>query len=140
MKLDTYLLFNGDCEAAFKFYERVLGGKIEIMMPHAGSPMEKQTPPEWLNKILHARLSVGDQILMGSDAPPEHYQKPQGFSVSIMIDDPAQGERIFNALAESGKVTMPYQKTFWAERFGMLVDRFGIAWMVNCEKAAAAAN
>src|ERR1700690_3599114 len=102
MQLNTYLLFNGNCEEAFKYYAQCLGGKIEIMMTHAGSPMEKQTPPEWLNKILHARLSLGDQILMGSDAPAEHFQKPQGFSVSIMVDDPAEGERIFNALAESG--------------------------------------
>ena len=73
---------------------------------------------------------------MASDAPPGHYEKPQGFSVALQIKDPVEGERIFNALAENGKVQMPFQETFWATRFGMCVDRFGIPWMVNCEKAA----
>jgi PhnB protein len=93
-------------------------------------------PVEWRNKILHARLTVGDQVLMGSDAPPGHYEEPKGFSVSLQISDPADAERIFNVLAENGKVQMPMQKTFWAVRFGMLVDRFGVPWMVNCEQAS----
>jgi PhnB protein len=93
-------------------------------------------PSEWRNKILHARLVIGDQVLMGSDAPPEHYQKPQGFSVSIGLKDTAEAERIFHALAEKGTVQMPIQETFWAARFGMLVDQFGTPWMINCEKAA----
>jgi PhnB protein len=135
MKLTAYLTFNGDCEAAFKFYERCLGGKIEMMMPHAGTPAEGQVPPEWLDKIMHARLSVGDELLMGSDAPPDRYEAPQGFSVSIQIKNPADAERIFAALAEKGTVQMPIQQTFWAARFGMLVDQFGIPWMVNCEPA-----
>jgi PhnB protein len=134
MQVNTYLFFNGQCEAAFKFYERCLGAKIEAMMTHAGSPAEAQAPPGWRDKILHARLVVdGGTALMGSDAPPGHFEQPQGFSVSLGITDPAQAERIFQALAENGKVQMPLQKTFWAQRFGMLVDQFGIPWMVNCE-------
>ena len=136
MQLNPYLLFNGQCEAAFKFYERVLGGKIETMLTHAGTPAEAQVPAEWRNKILHARLTVGGEVLMGSDAPPGHYEQPKGFSVSLNIDKPAEAERIFQALAENGTVQMPLHKTFWAARFGMLVDRFGIPWMVNCEQAA----
>ena len=136
MQINPYLLFNGQCEAAFKFYEQCLGGKIEAMMTHAGTPAEAHVPPEWRNKILHARLVVGDQILMASDAPPDRYALPNGFSVSIQLKDTAEGERIFNALAENGKVRMPFEKTFWAARFGMLVDRFGIPWMINCEQAA----
>jgi PhnB protein len=136
MELSPYLTFNGQCEAAFKFYEKILGGKIVTIMPHEGSPMEGHVPSEWRKKILHARLVVGDQALMGSDAPPEHYQKPQGFSVSIGIKDTAAAERIFHALAEKGTVQMPIQETFWAARFGMLVDQFGTPWMINCEKAA----
>ena len=104
------------------------------MMTHAGTPAEEQVPSEWRDKILHARMVVGDQVLMGSDAPPGHYQKPQGFSVSIQINNKSDGERMFNALAENGKVTMPFVQTFWAAGFGMCVDRFGIPWMVNCEK------
>ena len=134
MQLNPYLNFNGQCEAAFKFYERCLGGKIDAMHTHGGSPMEDKVPPEWRNKIMHARLSVGDEVIMGSDAPPEYYQAPAGFSVSINVDDPAEAERIFQALSENGKVQMPIQQTFWAIRFGMFVDQFGIPWMINCEQ------
>jgi PhnB protein len=134
MQLNPYLLFNGQCEAAFKFYERCLGGKLEMMLRHGESPMAQQVPPEWRDRIMHARLVVGDQVLMGSDAPPDHYEEPRGFSVSIGIDDPGKAERIFQAMAEKGTVRMPLQKTFWALRFGMLVDQFGIPWMVNCEE------
>lgn len=135
MQLDPYLHFNGNCEAAFKFYAECLGGKIEMMMPHAGTPAEAQTPPEWRNKIMHARMTVGDNVLMASDVPPEHYKEPTGFSVSINVKEPAEAERVFQALSENGKVTMPIAETFWAVRFGMLVDQFDIPWMVNCEKA-----
>ncbi len=133
MQLNTYLVFNGQCEEAFKFYERCLGGKIAAMFTHAGTPAAEHVPPEWLNKIMHVRMEVGDSILMGSDAPPDRYKSPQGFSVNIALDEPKEAERIFHALAEGGTVGMPIQQTFWAARFGMLVDRFGIPWMVNCE-------
>ena len=135
MKLNAYLTFDGQCEAAFKFYERCLGGKIEALFTHEGSPMAEQVPPDWRKKIMHARLVVGDQVLMGSDSPPAHHEAAKGFSVSVGIDDPADAERIFRALAENGTVRMPLQQTFWAVRFGMLVDRFGIPWMINCEGA-----
>jgi PhnB protein len=106
-----------------------------MMLRHGESPMAEQVPPEWRDRIMHARLVVGDKVLMGSDAPPDHYEQPRGFSVSIGIDDPGEAERIFQAMAEKGTVRMPLQKTFWALRFGMLVDQFGIPWMVNCEGA-----
>ena len=136
MQLNPYLVFNGNCEAAFKFYEKVLGGKIEAMLPHEGTPAAEQVPPEWRNKIMHARLSVGDKVLMGSDAPPDQYEAMNGFSVTLGIDRPADAERIFHALAEKGTVRLPIQKTFWAARFGMLVDQFGTPWMINCEQPA----
>jgi PhnB protein len=135
MQLNPYLLFNGQCEAAFKFYEKILGGEIEAMIPHEGTPAAEHVPPEWRKKILHARLSVGDEVLMGSDAPPDRYEAMKGFSVTLGIDDPAAAERIFHALAENGTVRMPIEKTFWALRFGMLVDQFGTPWMVNCAQA-----
>ena len=137
MQLNPYLLFNGQCEAAFKFYEQGFGRRIDAMITHGESPMSQQVPPEWQTKIVHARIVVDGQVLMGSDAPPDHYEEPKGFSLSIGLKDPAQAERIFNELAQSGKVQMPLQKTFWAVRFGMVVDRFGIPWMVNCEQPAA---
>ena len=135
MQVQPYLYFNGDCETAFKYYERCLGGRIEAMTTHAGTPAEQGVPAEWRNKILHARLVVGDAVLMASDAPPGHYHKPQGFSVSIQINEPARAEDIFRALADGGTVIMPFQQTFWAARFGMLVDKFGTPWMVNCDWA-----
>jgi PhnB protein len=133
MQLNTYLVFNGQCEAAFKFYEKALGGKILAMFTHAGTPAAEQVPPEWLNKIMHVSLQAGDSILMGSDAPPDRYQQPKGFSVNIAVEQVADAERIFHALSENGKVGMPIQKTFWAERWGMVTDQYGIPWMVNCE-------
>jgi PhnB protein len=136
MKLNTYLSFNDECEAAFKFYEQCLGGKIDSIMTYGDSPMADQTPPEKLDKIMHVSLIVGDTVLMGSDAPPQMFEKPQGFSVSLVFDKVAEAERIFHALAESGKVQMPIQETFWAARFGMVVDRFGTPWMINCDRAA----
>jgi PhnB protein len=84
---------------------------------------------------MHATLSVGDEVLMGADAPPNSYQEPKGMNVSIHLKGIADGERIFNALAENGSVTMPFQETFWSPGFGMCVDQFGIPWMVNCEQA-----
>ena len=136
MQLNPYLEFDGQCEAAFKFYERCLGGKIEAMITYAGTPAEEQMPTESRNQILHARLIVGNQALMASDCPPGRYHEPKGFSVSLEIKDPTEAERIFHALAESGNVRMPIQKTFWATRFGMLTDQFGIPWMINCSPAA----
>ena len=136
MRLNAYLFFNGQCQAAFKFYEQCLGGKIDAMLTHAGTPAEKQVPAEWRDKILHACLTIGDSKLMASDAPPNHQEKTGGFSVNIALGDPAEAERIFHALAEGGAVRMPIEETFWAARFGMLVDKFGIPWMVNCDQAA----
>jgi PhnB protein len=136
MQLNPYLTFNGQCEAAFKFYEKVLGGKIEAMMTFGSSPMAEQSAPELRDKIMHARLSVGDKMLMASDAPPDRYEAMKGIMVTLGIDDPGEAERIFHALSDKGTVQMPIQETFWALRFGMLVDQFGTPWMVNCEKAA----
>jgi len=135
MELNPYLTFNGQCEAAFKFYEKVFGGKIEAMMTFGSSPMAEQTPPEWRNKIMHARMSVGGKTLMASDAPPDRYEAMKGIMVTLGIDDPGEAERIFRALSERATIQMPIQKTFWAERFGMLVDQFGTPWMINCEQA-----
>lgn len=136
MKINPYLMFNGNCEAAFKFYQQCLGGKITMMMTHKEAPSVEQVPPEWHDKIMHACLDLGDRLLMGSDSPSEHFEAPQGFSVQLSIDEPAEAERIFHALAENGRVKMPIDQTFWSARFGMLSDQFGIPWMVNCEKAA----
>ena len=132
MQVNPYLFYNGNCEAAFKFYEQVLGGKIEMLLRNEEAPADMPSPPERKKMIMHARMSIDGQVLMASDAPPDHFHKPQGFSISLTVADPAEGERKFNALADGGNVTMPFSKTFWAKGFGMCVDKFGIPWMVNC--------
>ena len=136
MQLNPYLMFDGRCEEAFSFYAKVLGGEIVAMLPHRGTPAADDVPEEWLDKILHARLEVGDQVLMASDAPPAYRQAPQGFSVSLSVDRAEEAERIFGALAEKGTVTMPLEETFFAVRFGMLTDQYDIPWLINCERPA----
>ena len=133
MQLNPYLNFNGQCEQAFKFYEAVLGGKITFSMTWGEMPGADQFPEDAHKLIMHASLSVGDQVVMGADSPPGRYQQPKGMNVSIHVKDVSEGERIFKALSENGNVTMPFEKTFWSPGFGMCVDRFGIPWMVNCE-------
>jgi len=135
MRVNPYLMFNGRCKEAFTFYAECLGGKIEAMLPHAGTPAEGHVPAEWREKIMHARLALGEDVIMGSDAPPGHFEQPKGFSVTLQLTDPAEADRIFERLSDGATVTMPIQQTFWATRFGMLVDRFGTPWMVNCQPA-----
>lgn len=133
MKANPYLLFSGQCKAAMEFYAGILGGKIEAMLPHAGTPAEEHVAPDWRDKIMHAHLVAGDVVLMGSDVPPAQFEKPQGMSVSLHTKDIEESERIFKALSQNAqRITMPIAQTFWSVRFGMLTDRFGIPWMINC--------
>ena len=135
MGVSLHLSFDGRCEEAFRFYEKALGGKIRTMLTYAASPMAAQFP-EMGEKILHASLVVGgDTTLAGADVSPEQYRKPQGFQALVDAADPADAERMFAALAEGGNVEMPLQETFWALRFGVVTDRFGVMWEVNCEQA-----
>jgi len=135
MQLSTHVSFNGQCAEAFKFYQKLFGGTIQTMMTYGESPMADHTQPEWRDKIMHTSLLIGETSLMGADAPPDYFEKPSGFAVAIHVKTPEEADRVFNALAENGKITMPIQQTFWSARFGMLVDRFGIPWMINCEQA-----
>jgi PhnB protein len=136
MEVVPYLNFDGRCAEAFRFYEKVLGGKIETLMTFGGTPAESFVPPEWRDKVLHARLNIGSEALMGTDAPPDRFEQPKGYSVTLQLKDPAEAERIFRALADRATIKMPFEKTFWAEKFGMLVDRFGTPWTINCDPAA----
>ena len=132
--LTPYLNFDGDCREALTLYAKILGGEIEAMQSHADSPMKDQTPPEWRDKILHARLKVGSQVLMASDAPPQHYTPAGAYYISIGTTDPAEADRIYTGLSEGAKqIDMPMQQTFWARKFAMFKDRFGTPWMINCE-------
>jgi PhnB protein len=132
MQVNPYLYYSGNCEAALKYYEKALGAKIEMMMTHESAPAEMPTPPEWKKKIMHARATIGGAAIMASDAPPGHYHKPQGFSVSLLVEDLADAERKFKALSDGGRVDMAFAKTFFAKGFGMCVDKFDIPWMVYC--------
>ena len=134
MKLNPYLNFNGNCEEAFQFYSKVLGGKDLQVMKFRDTPMGTQVPESDKDMVAHARFMASDTTLMGSDAPGGRYNKPQGYAVNINVDTPEDAERIFAGLSEGGDIGMPIQETFWAQRFGMVTDRFGTHWMVNCEK------
>ena len=138
MQVSFHLVFDGQCEAAFQFYERVLSGKIISILTYGNSPMAEQVPPEWRGKVVHATFALGETILAGADALPERYLVPKGFYVLLSADDTMDAERIFSALAENGRVHMAIQKTFWSPRFGVLTDQFGIPWEINCEAAPAA--
>jgi PhnB protein len=132
MQVNPYLFYNGNGEAAFKYYEKVLGARIEVMLRNEEAPESMPSPPDRKKKIMHGRISIDGDVLMASDAPPEHFHKPQGFSVSLTVGDPADAERKFKALSEGGNVNMPFGKPFFSKGFGMCVDQFGIPWMVNC--------
>jgi PhnB protein len=133
MQMTTYLSFKGECEAAFKFYEQCLDGQLGAIFRYAGSPLADQVPADWQDKVMHGSFTLGDQVLMGGDVAPDRYEQPKGFSLSLQMQSPADAERIFHELAKDGTVVMPLEKTFWAARFGMVVDRFGIPWLINCE-------
>ena len=133
MQLTPYLNYDGTCEAAFRFYAEALGAEIEAMFTHATVPTGCEIPGDWGNRIMHARIRKGNAVLMGSDCPPGRYEKPQGAYVSLHVEDPAEADRLFQTLSEGGEIQMPIQQTFWAVRFGMFVDRYGIPWMINCE-------
>lgn len=139
MRINPHLTFNGQCKAAFEMYAKCLGGKIVTMATYGGSPMAEQAPAEWQNLIAHATLDLGEFRITGGDAPPGQYQKPQGFSILLELGTASEAERVFGELAQAGAVQLPLQETFWAERFGMLADQYGVPWMINCSKAASGA-
>jgi PhnB protein len=137
MQLNAYLNFDGQCEAAFRFYQKCFGGEIFAMIPFGETPAGEHVPAELHNKIMHARLVIGDQVLMGSDTTPMcPYEGVKGASVALNVKTPEEAEHLYNALTENGTVQMALQETFWAARFGSFVDQFGVPWLINCEKAA----
>ena len=131
MRLNAHLSFSGECEAAFRFYEQCLGGKIAFHLTYGQSPMASGVPQQWHGKILHMRLDVGNDIITGADSWPADPSPAKGFTMAAHFNDEAQVERVFNALAEGGKVILPLQKSFWTSHFGMLTDKFGVPWMIN---------
>src|SRR5277367_4818695 len=128
MTLNPYLNFDGTCEAALKFYEKALSGKIQMLMTYGESPMAEKLPPDWGKKIIHATLNVSGQVIGAADAFPGYYKKPQGFSVTLNIESAQEADSVFKALSDKADIQMPIQETFWALRFGMLTDQFGTPW------------
>ncbi|HEY5336790.1 MAG TPA: VOC family protein [Rhizomicrobium sp.] len=133
MSLSTYVTFAGTCEEAFKFYTQHLGGTTVMLMRYDSAPPggPKQTEG-WEKKIMHGSMTIGGTVLMGMDASPAMYQKPQGFYVSLSVANVAEAEKAWAALSSGGEIRMPLSETFFAKRFGMVADKFGVPWMVNC--------
>lgn len=135
MQLHPHLTFDGHCEEAFRFYEECLRGKVTLLMRYENTPMDPPVPVEWRGKVSHATFAVGQNLFSGSDPLPGQYEKPQGFAIQLNLNDASEGERIFNLLAEDGTIQVPFRETFWASRFGVVIDRFHITWLVNCERS-----
>jgi len=132
MQVNPYLHYNGNCEEALNFYVKAIGAKIDVIMHVEGSPAAEQMPPSMAKKVLHGQISVDGAVIMASDAPPDYFEKMQGMSVCLQIQDPADGAKVFAALSEGGTIKMPFGATFWSKGFGMCVDKFGAPWMINC--------
>jgi len=130
MKLHTYLNYGGNCEQAFRFYERHLGGKITTLMTQAGQPSQNDGPPGWSSSIQYASMDLGDTQLMAADVPPDRFQPMRSAYLSLTVESADEAERIYALLADGGQIFMPIEETFFAFRFAMLRDRFGTSWMI----------
>lgn len=132
MKLYTQLNFGGNCEEAFRFYEQHLGGKITMMMTQSQAP---GAPSGAGNAIIHARMNIGDTVLIGNDVPANVFQKMRSVYMYLSLDSAEEAERVHKLLAEGGEIFMPLEETFYASRFSMLRDRFGVSWSIIHERA-----
>ncbi len=134
MQVQPYIFFDGRCDEALKFYEKALGAKVDMLMRFKDAPDQSMVKPESSDKVMHAAVHLGDTQVLMSDGHCQGKANFQGFSLAITAADIAEGERRFNALAEGGQVQMPMAETFFASRFGMVADKFGVGWMVLVEK------
>jgi PhnB protein len=134
MRLNTYLNYGGNCAEAFRFYEDHLGGKITMMSTHGQVPDPSSVDPKWKDKVLHARIALGETSLFGADVPPERFQPMRSAYLSLSLDSIGEAERIYAVLSEGGEIFMPMEETFFAHRFAMFRDRFGTSWMLINEK------
>lgn len=137
MKLDIYLNYPGNCEQAFRFYEQHLGGRITMMMRHDEQPSQASLPADWKKAILHARIEIGQTVLMGADIPSAEPMRSAYLTLSVDSDD--QAERLYALLSDGGQIFMKMEETFFASRFAMLRDRFGTSWMLLHERQPASA-
>ena len=137
MQVQPYLFFNGNCEEAIAFYTTAIGAQLENKIRFSESPDPAppgMIPPGFENKIMHAAVRIGDSVVLASDGCEKDAPAFQGFSLTLSVTEEADADRAFNALADGGKITMPLTKTFWSPRFGMLTDKYGINWMINCDQ------
>ena len=134
MKLDIYLNYGGNCEEAFRFYEQHLGGTITMMMTHSQQPDPASVPASWKNAILHARMEIGETVLMGADIPPDRFQPMRSAYLTLTLDSAEEAERLYALLSDGGQIFMKMEETFFASRFAMLRDRFGTSWMLLHER------
>ena len=130
MQLHTYLNYGGNCEEAFKFYEKHLGGKITMMMKHGENPDSNQIQPGSENAVLHARMNLGGTELFGADMPADRFQPIRSAYLSLTLGSDQEADRVFALLSEGGQIFMPMRDTFFASRFAMLRDKFGTSWML----------
>jgi len=130
MQLHTYLNYGGNCEQAFKFYEQHLGGKITMLMRHGEAPEPGPTPPDWKDKVLHARMNLGETELLGADVPKDRFQPMRSAYLTLTLGSNEEAERVYALLSEGGEIFMKMEESFFAHRFAMLRDRFGTSWML----------
>jgi len=136
MKILTYLNYGGNCREAFQFYEKHLGGKIIMMVTQDQQPNADKVPADWKKAILHARIEIGETVLLAADVSPDRFQPMRSAYLSLMADSVEQAERYYGLLSEGGRTFMPMEETFFARRFAMFRDRFGTSWMILCERNA----
>jgi PhnB protein len=135
MRTSACIFFaGGQCRAALEYYARALGGQGPVLMRYADSPMGSEVPADWQERIGHGEVEHPGGVVMGSDGRPGFAEPVSGFAAMVEVPTTVEAERVFQALGEGGSVLMPLAETFWAERFGMLADRFGVRWMVGCAK------
>ena len=137
MKLYTYLNYGGNCRQAFEFYVKHLGGRITELTTHGEMPEAANAPPDWKNAVLHARMELGETMLLGADIPSDRFQPMRSAYLTLIVDSPTEAERIYDLLKDGGQIFMPMEETFFARRFAMLRDRFGTSWMLLNEHAQA---
>jgi PhnB protein len=134
MKLYTYLNYGGNCRQAFAFYVEHLGAAIESITTYAELPESSNIPPDWKNAVVHARLAIGDTMLLGADVSPDRFQPMRSAYLTLIVDSVAEAERLYSLLGDGGEIFMPMEETFFAHRFAMLRDRFGTSWMLLHER------
>ena len=130
MKIDLHINFPGNCQEAFVYYQSILGGEVQLLT-YGDSQSETNVPEDWKYKIVHGSIKLNQLEIAGTDVPPDAYEAPRGFQLLLQLNNEAESRRIFDALSENGSITMPLQKTFWSPCFGIVVDKFGIAWEIN---------